>query len=307
MVHINSLDESKLIATILKGAWSQARQMALKPLGDTGDADIKVSVFTEASLTQTIKVVKRRVKEEGLGFLTKVLPRLCKAFDKALCAEEPLTCFGLSFTPFERTDALGNVVTCTYPRFMGEFFQCVLHDDGTVSEEACVSCVRIIRQVLYLFYKYELPYDVVTERDALDKFVRTDEELVSVNRRMAELASWLPLWGSYHPVWTKGSDIAIVLRARKLLHSVFAGFDPMDINPRNGPGAVSGKEKPWAKFRWTNIPVRLAEMYPIDAYFYASMSHVCDTYPTWEQVGSAEQSSRVVLVPKDSRGPRVIS
>jgi hypothetical protein len=84
-------------------------------------------------------------------------------------------------------------------------------------------------------------------------------------------------------------------------------FDPTDIVPRHGPGVVSTKETLWDKYTWSNIPNRLAEMYPIDEFFYSSLGHVCDSTGEILQMGNREDLARVILVPKDSRGPRLIS
>jgi len=55
--------------------------------------DIRTShgeVFGPRSLRLTTQKVVNRCKREGIGFLTKTLPRLGKAFDKALLGEASL-------------------------------------------------------------------------------------------------------------------------------------------------------------------------------------------------------------------------
>jgi len=99
----------------------------------------------------------------------------------------------------------------------------------------------------------------------------------------------------------------IVRKARIKLSNLFSSFDPKSIIPRHGPGAVSTKEKLWEKFQWTNISSRIEQKYPIDEYYYSSINHVCDELLGIRSLGSVDHSAKVILVPKDSRGPRLIS
>jgi len=81
----------------------------------------------------------------------------------------------------------------------------------------------------------------------------------------------------------------------------------MEISPRHGPGAVADKATLWDKYTWKTISPRLAAQYPLDAYFFASLGHVCDSLAELNSIKLEESSARVILVPKDSRGPRLIS
>jgi len=101
--------------------------------------------------------------------------------------------------------------------------------------------------------------------------------------------------------------LCTIRSARKLLAELFADFDPMDIYPRHGPGAVATKQQLSDKYRWTNISANITSVYPLDAYFFASLGHVCDAYRDFESLTDRDLPARVVLVPKDSRGPRLIS
>lgn len=375
----------------------------------------------------TAKVVKRYARE-GIGFLTKTLPRLGKAFDRALTGEASFDAASHRFRPMTNSQL---------PMFMGELFGCIFSHDGRILPNPCVKCIKTIRQLLYLFYKYELPYDREQEQVVLSKFIRTEEDLRVCSWGMRRLqkaflhpleaqhtfadrqggfslpsdCSWC-LWrnqcGDHHskgdltPVPTcllasqvgtsrnhdqdklrsaensqsvgspvcpyrrksdgkpllpgdhrrqqicnrKGcktavclrsspvqmtfqpwnaewaclsswrssnrplSDeetIKVVTRARRLLSRVFKRFDHEDIYPRHGPGAVSTKEQLWDKYSWSKISPRIITVYPLDAYFYASLGHVCDKLDEFENIKLVESSARVILVPKDSRGPRLIS
>jgi hypothetical protein len=98
-----------------------------------------------------------------------------------------------------------------------------------------------------------------------------------------------------------------IRKAQHLLSDVFAFFDPKNITPRHGPGAVATKQQLWSKFRWTNVSANITRRYPLDEYFYSSLGAVCDMYKEFDSITEEDLPARVVLVPKDSRGPRLIS
>lgn len=283
MVDNNRLDEHKLIAALLH--------------------DIHMShgcVFNARALRLTTKVAQRRIRLEGIGFLTKTLPRLGKAFDKALSNNTPLSATNLGWKALKGSEL---------PLFCGEFFSRVLNPDGTVLLNPCANSVRILREILYLFYKYELPYTDEQEQKVIDSFERTESDILARSVYLRTLYCDTdrsnPTWKSRYP--TVRSEVRVARKAQILLERVFQGFDFTDIIPRHGPGAVATRQKLWDKFRWSNVSSRLTTVYPYDAYFCASMGHVCDTYNRFETVASEDLPARVVLVPKDSRGPRLIS
>jgi hypothetical protein len=288
------------------------------------------AVFNATSLKRTTKVVHSRFESEGISFLTKTLPALAKALDRALAGEQPLNCSELGFKPLSELSNL--------PLFMGEFFQLVLHSDGTALPGPCVISIGILRQILYLFYKYELKNSSSDEQKVLDQFLQTERDLVDVDKVLIYHQKLLHIDGVrlYGPMkdsillgdpanpslgyFKPGEDtlglynllfsrrsIHIVRRARIALRKALAGIDLSDITPAHGPGVVSTKETPWGKYVWTNVSSRITALYPYDAFFCASLGAVCDSYPTFEKVGESEPPAQVILVPKDSRGPRLIS
>jgi len=283
MVSNKSLDEIKLIAALL--------------------LDVQTShgvVFNKRVLKLTLNKVISRTRHEGLGFLTKTLPRLGKAFDKALSGNTPLSAIKLGFEPLPNSEL---------PRFLGEFFSRVLHPDGTVLRCPCAESVSVLRQVLYLMYKYELPYTASQEQGVLDKFVKTEQDLHEHSGILQAIACSLPNLYTTRRNRSKAikSSVDVAREAKILLSRVFSSFDPQDIVPRHGPGAVSTKERLWDKYRWSNISSRIASVYPIDAFYYTSLGHVNDRQQELFALTSNESNAKVILVPKDSRGPRLIS
>jgi len=275
-----SLDEHKVISTLLH----DVRTLC-------GD------VLNNKALRNTTRVVERRVLSEGIGFLTKTLPKLAKLFDRALANECPFNATSLRFST--KGDS-------QLPRFLGEFFERIFDKNGIVLQFPCIKSVGYVRQICYLFYKYKLPYTPEQTQQVIHKFLRTEDDLTMIDKKLSFISA---LVDQHVPTWrVKPSDICnVALRAKYLLQRLFSGFDCRDIRPRHGPGVVATKQKLWDKFHWTNISSRITEVYPADEYFYASLGHVCDRIDTFQSVTEVSHPAQVILVPKDSRGPRLIS
>jgi len=283
MQSIKSLDESKIIAALLHDV-SNAHGL----------------VFNNRALRLTLKKLNARLACEGNGFLTKTLPRLAKAFDKALAGGTPMNATELGFESLPGSKL---------PRFLGELFSEVLSKDGVLLHSPCVASVKSLRSVLYSFYKYKLPYSDEQEQQVLDRFKETEKDLSSRSAAFEELEAAVERnYQSRRSLSFENTPIAVITRrARALLQELFSTFDPLDIHPRHGPGAVATRQKLQEKYLWTNVSGKITEHYPFDAYFCASMGHVCDEFETFSKVSSEDLPARVILVPKDSRGPRLIS
>lgn len=278
----NRLDESKIIAALLH---------------DVHNAH--GLVFNTQSLRRTLNKVQKRLSEEGIGFLTKTLPRLGKGFDKALAGVQPLIATNLGFKP---------QIDSELPRFLGEFINRVLRPDGTLLPQPCVLSVQVVRQVCYLFYKYKLAYSDEQELRVISAFKKTEEDISALRTYFQELEVSLKLSNlRRREPSERFTPIGVLREARRLLEKVFRRFDPMDIYPRHGPGVVATKQQLWGKYFWSNVCSRITDVYPFDAYFMASPGHVCDEWRSIDSVKSADLPARVILVPKDSRGPRLIS
>jgi len=273
------------------------------------------AVFNATALKNTTRVVVRRTESEGMSFLTKTLPALGKALDRALSGGEPLDGRALGFSTQDATKL---------PIFMGEFFRMVLASDGSVTPGFSPVApntigIKVLRQVLYLFYKYKLPYSSSDEQKVIRAFIETERDLGAVDATLGKIRECIDFnvekrLGPYGQDYmantfrkTGMDSTCIVLRARLALRRVLAGVDLYDIYPSHGPGVVSTKETAWGKYVWRRVNERITALYPYDAFFCASMSAVCDNYKDFSQVLSTAVPAQVILVPKDSRGPRLIS
>jgi len=276
------------------------------------DAHVSWSSYYNARAHRlTCEKVRKRTRSEGLSFLTKTLPRLGKLFDKVLAGECKLTRDLHGFDTMENSEL---------PRFLGEFFSRVLQPSGEVLQIPDTNCVSVIRQILMLFYKYELPYTEAQTQQVIDSFKETENDLIHVDASLTSVGAAFteftrtrrrPLTPKdlIDPKWylERTNQLRVIREAKILLSNVFSRFDPLNITPRHGPGVVSTKERLGAKYCWRNVSHRITAVYPFDAYFCASQGHVCDFGGDFTVITDKDHSAQVLLVPKDSRGPRLIS
>lgn len=217
-----------------------------------------------------------RFSREGIAFFTKTLPRLGKAFDLALQGRTRFL-----FTGFQKDPVTG------VPKFLGWLLKRVFSEDSNIRSDANVQAIKHVRQLLYFMYKLELPYEQKTCKKVIDSFVSVEEEIKNLS---------IP-----------ESD-PIVSRARVLITRVLSGHCPRNIVPRHGPGSVSTGELGGEKSHFSRLYAALEREFPFTEYFRLSALHTVDTYDEIQALEPLETgTAKVVLVPKDSRGPRLIS
>jgi hypothetical protein len=97
--------------------------------------------------------------------------------------------------------------------------------------------------------------------------------------------------------------------ARFTLEFVLKDFDPKNITPRHGPGAVATGERLEEKWVFSRLYDDIHQYYPYYDYFVVGgadeLADRLEWYKSLLRVKSG--TAKVVLVPKDSRGPRLIS
>lgn len=218
-----------------------------------------------------ISVVRERSMHEGVTFLTTVLPKLGKALDKFHSTTEWLYEDG----DFE-TDSLG------IPIFLGGAIKLALQGDSLA-----VDCVR---QLTLIFYKLELDFDDQTVQLFLDKFVQTDIEV-----------------GEAVLNWDRKETVEILKSMRALICRILCNEDPYEIRPAHGGGATACRTENWEKWHRLRYYTKLDDYFPYADYFFYNCTHLADELQKIEEGEESVPRARVVLVPKDSRGPRVIS
>lgn len=233
----------------------------------------------EDELVKDFETIKRRYASEGLSFLTKTLPKLGKAFDRALQGDVPLSSPGFAWRR-------------GYPVFLQGFFRRIFSPGGVILAQPDVTAISHVRQLLYIFYKLELPYAPSVEREKVLSFVLLDKNLHSSDDHLTY------------------DDRLLLARASALVCAVFEGFDPSRIKPSHGPGAVADGQQPWEKMHYSRRYSRLEAVYPCWEYLWPSdhkMHPLRDVADWYRSLSVTEYGWSVMkFVPKDSRGPRII-
>lgn len=225
-------------------------------------------------LYRDAQTLRRRVADEGLSFLTKSLPSLGKALDRGL--EDGR----LTPPPRWKLRRSGTV-----PEFLGGLFSLVFEDNGTLRSQPSAVALRALRQICFFGYKIKLPYTPEQERSAIAGFIATDAEL--------EL----------------GEDDGLFESASHLIENVLSDLDVDNIRPKHGPGAVATGEKAEEKWTFSHTYRKLDRLYPFDKFFMVGGNDEIEDRKDWHSgIALLERAiARLVLVPKDSRGPRLIS
>jgi hypothetical protein len=261
--------------------YSQIAERVLLDIADHHNID-------HAELVNWRTYVRQAYRLHGRSYWTVVLPSLGKRLDyvlagsnrhrKMLDLRDKQIQLDSDIEPDRFLEYDESIPPSLYSR--------VFTHSGYLRHDADVTVVSSLRQWLYMMYKLEFPYTPDDEKKIIEGFIETDRSVGRFNRR---------------------SD-SILRLACLYTKQVFGSIDPREIQPSHGPGAVATGEKPHEKGEFKRIYSSLNKVYPFDEYFMYSLSHVCDEL-SWLQSREvlSAGTAKVVLVPKDSRGPRLIS
>jgi len=229
------------------------------------------------SLDRDVNTLRIRTRDEGVSFLTKTLPLLGKSFD-----------FGLANLSFSRPRRFKSAKSSSMPAFMQGYFKEVFSDSGLLLDNANPEAVKHLRQVLFFGYKLEMPYESSQVSQVIENFVNTDGELEDINDVEA---------------------LEIIEVASYIAKDVFHDFDHEDIIPRHGPGSVATGEILDDKWEFSRLYDSIHQVYPYYKYFMIGSGNELIDRKEWYMnlTRLNEGQAKVITVPKDSRGPRLIS
>lgn len=245
--------------------------------------DLFMALCRELDLSSsTVSYCLKRFRSEGLTFLTVTLPKLADAILRSLNLgyfdRSGLTCFrwkGRALAEFrELTDE-------------------VFDSAGLLLIEPCPVAIYRVRQLSHYLYKLALEIDESKIKAAEQSFIQTDNDLHDC---------------AYNATFV--DDLRKAIETAYAFPSIFQVLD--ENRPRCGPGTYSVDKKlrrksyslPYYRFkkstRMGGLPVRFKS---VSGYFKA--------YPS-SPIGhkfvdnDSSNSSELLFVPKDSRGPRSI-
>lgn len=242
-----------------------------------------------------LRVIEARFSKEGISFLTKGLPRFGKAVDSALSSGTYLSVVGFAADNGSKV-----------PKFLGWLLRLVFDASGKELDCSNPLALAHFRQLVYLVYKLEIPYDEETESSVLDSFCLTDSQLP-----LEDASPIISMDDTYSFETCDVSSTEWLNDARDLITRVVSPLDPTgaDIRPQHGPGVVSTGENVCQKTLFSRIYSHLERIYPFTEWNMFNLQHVVSDIPAKNPRIKfvTEATAKVILVPKDSRGPRLIS
>lgn len=242
------------------------------------------SIWCCTSTTRDWLTITRRVKHEGLSFLTITLPSFCSDFERSLADGCVVPS---SFIGFHRNR------DGALPRFLSGLLEQVFDaGTGVVLDKPNIQAIYYIRQICLLLKKVELPCSTQRVEEAYERYIQCESEVRQDSWTAQDLSDFVHISGM---LWSE------VLS--EVNRKVISG----DLIPRHGPGATAERISRNDKYNLRQWNERLQPFFPFDMFgipnhgFLDMLEGVHFTEP------GAELPVRVITVPKTLKTPRIIA
>lgn len=252
--------------------------------------------WSELVFDEDVETYSKRFVSEGPEFYAREMKKFRTDF---------LT--GIGRGMFEKTSRLGVKRGSVLPRFLYGATSMVFADDGKLLSDINVDAVACVNQLSAVFTKIRGGHTPKSEIDVIETFVEHERRLAST--RLEETRS-VPYW---HTVDTfsckrKPVELARLLdEASRLVRRVLAESDPREISPKHGSGVSACGTQVRHRYKAPRFVDKIDKIWPMSEYYYASPTAFCDGLHDYLTQESYDPCAKVLLVPKDARGPRLIS
>lgn len=243
--------------------------ITMTPLKSLPSLWLRIACTFNQTNQKTVDTFKKRISTSLETFLFVDLPQLGKDLDRGLSSGT----LHLSSGHFKK------LKDSEIPVFMQEYFLLVFDREGRLRDEVEVGVVRRIRTLCYLFYKFELPFTDDQKIAAYGKFIEIDDQVKT------------------------DFDERSISRLYDTFNSLLPDY-PLDIKPRHSSGVTADRVNNVEKRVFRRFIPELMKVYG-GSFFFNTANHLSDWLARNELV-HANPSSRIALVPKDARGPRII-
>jgi len=220
-----------------------------------------------------LQTLTERSKSEGASFVKVTLPLLGRALD-----------LGLVTGHFKCPANFAMKRNTCLPMFLYGCFATIFDHLGLLRSRPSTTVIYYSRQFLLLDAK------LISEPTPMQREIATQG---FKDRQSALRKKHIP------------SDHPVLLRAQMLLGDVLRSLDIGDIAPGHGPGAVAEKLDREERWDFRSWPLKAEREYPYIVYGTHSMRASLERGHGIHLL--KEMNTRCVLVPKDFRGPRLIS
>lgn len=229
-------------------------------------------------LERDVITLKKRYENEGNGFLTVALPRLCDALDR-----------GLADGRFACPDGFSTAIGGTIPRlFSGMFCKVFATETGLLKEDASVSIVKCLREILRLFKKLNLGED---QTDRLDYLAR--KEFGDTDAKCLDEVEF-----------DEKQRFIFAAVCRSILPNIDT-FDERELPCKHGPGAVFESIKPNQK--WQALLEHSLVLDEVGLDCVAFGHHGLTAASNSTEYGASGDMAKLISVPKNSTSRRTIT
>lgn len=236
----------------------------------------RIHLAHSKEISRDFDTLQRRLDNEGITFLTSTLPALGKAVLQG-CLSGRL----------EAPQGFKKLRGTTLPRLLSGLLVQGFREDGALREDCKPVVVKSLLQVAFLAYKLELPFTRQQIHAKVEGFLNAERDL-----RRLRLDAGDP----------------VICKARDLVTELFREFNPREILPGHGPGALATGERNEGKWDFKRKYTNLHRYYPYYEYFVPSRLALLNRIKRYRELETRDFAvSEMRFVPKDSRGPRIIS
>jgi hypothetical protein len=231
---VNSTKPEKPVGHIVNLQNQDDTSWALQLIEAILEDAVNQLTYRRADAQADMRTIKNRVKHEGLPFITQTLPRFINEFFILIENGKP------SFEGFKKKPS------SQLPVFLYGLTSMVLS-----SVEQDYKAFDFLYSLCVSFKKLKGPYPESVLSDNLDKFIATDNELLSVDI-------------------TSKINGRLVQRARHFINRLFEKIDIGDMSPKPGSGATNTPLNYSERFQPFTVYEQLSDKFPYPLWFYTN-------------------------------------
>lgn len=244
--------------------------------------------YSHLTSLEDCEVFKTRASSEGAQFYARDLTALRSDL---LCSIER----GL----FHLTARFHKKLGTKLPAFLfGAFERVFDKKTGVRLCQADACAVDCLNQLTAVFGKIEGGHTPQSEVETIERFLETEREMETFQ---------IPDDSIVQGHKAAKSVRVILENARHLIAKVLCDANPQCIIPNHGSGVSSCGTPVWERYSNPRYVSKLDACYPISDWFYLDANHFCEELNSYLTLEEVTPSAKVLLVPKDARGPRLIS
>jgi hypothetical protein len=223
--------------------------------------------------SKDIQALTARFSSEGPSFFNVTLPVMGRAVDAGLVC-------GIFTCPVAFKVSRGSRL----PLLFNDVFKTVFDSDGNLLSEPNVTAIFMLRQICLLQSKLVTEPTKEQSESAVKSFIAGQKALRAIRLN---------------------TDDPTLRIARAILKYALKNLNLSRIAPGHGPGAVHEKRDKEERWDFTYWSARANKVYPYHEYGVQSLNHLRET--SNRIIFLDRMTTRIALVPKDFRGPRLIS